>query len=283
MSETIPQAFAAAVRRDPTTPLLTFYDDTSGDRTELSGATLDNWVAKTANMLIDGAGLGEGDTVTVLLPPHWQTAAVLLGAWAAGLAVDLGDARPVPGRSDPDATRVGRPGPGAPRAVDALFAAPDRIEAAAGWRAGERYATGLLPLAMPLRQVPPGYADYVVEVRAFGDRFVPVRPVTGDDQAYPAGAATHEVATTATAPGGATGITKPGSHRDLTRAAAGRARELGLASGDRVLIDARAHPDPVEWLLAPLVAGASMVLCANLDPAALTNRTAAERVTVTLA
>ena len=33
----------------------------------------------------------------------------------------------------------------------------------------------------------------------------------------------------------------------------------------------------------PLVAGASVVLCANLDPAAVAKRTADERVTVTLA
>src|SRR5919112_280672 len=96
---------SAAVRRDPTTPLLTWYDDASGDRTELSGATMDNWVAKTANLLVDGVGLGPGDTVAVLLPPHWQTAAVLLGAWAAGLAADLGDM---------------------PQPVDALFTTPER-------------------------------------------------------------------------------------------------------------------------------------------------------------
>src|ERR1051326_1381794 len=97
---TIPQALASSVRQDPTTPLLTFYDDATGDRTELSGATLDNWVAKTANLLVDGAGLGEGDMVAVLLPPHWQTAAILLGASVAGLAADLG---------------------GNPQPVDALF------------------------------------------------------------------------------------------------------------------------------------------------------------------
>src|ERR1700761_2434650 len=82
---TIPQAFDAAVRRDSATPMLTWYDDASGDRTELSGATLGNWVAKTANMLVDGAGLDPGEGVAVLLPPHWQTAAVLLATWSAGL------------------------------------------------------------------------------------------------------------------------------------------------------------------------------------------------------
>src|SRR3954469_25165700 len=90
---TIPPAFAEAVRRDPTAPLLTWYDDATGDRTELSGATLDNWVAKTANLLVDGVGLGHGGRVAVLLPPHWQTAAILLGVAAAGLTAEL-DGRP---------------------------------------------------------------------------------------------------------------------------------------------------------------------------------------------
>src|SRR3954454_11291772 len=82
---TIPQAFSESVRRDPTTPLLTWYDDATGDRTELSGATLDNWVSKTANLLVDGLGLGSGDTAAVLLPPHWQTAAIVLGVSSADL------------------------------------------------------------------------------------------------------------------------------------------------------------------------------------------------------
>src|SRR4051812_38488226 len=141
MNTTIPEALAAAVRRDPTTPLLTWYDDASGDRTELSGATMDNWVAKTANLLVDGVGLGHGDAVAVLLPPHWQTAALLLGTWAAGLAADLG----------PD-----------PQPVEVLFTSPERADTAAAWTTGDRYATGLLPLAAPLRQVPPGFLDYTV-------------------------------------------------------------------------------------------------------------------------
>jgi uncharacterized protein (TIGR03089 family) len=238
MSETIWHAFTAAVRQDPTTPLITFYDDASGDRAELSGATVDNWVAKTANLLVDGAGLGSGDTVAVLLPPHWQTAAILLGAWAAGLATDLGDA---------------------PQPVDALFTTPDRAGTAASWSAVDRYATGLSPLAAPLREVPPGYADYVVEVRAFGDRFVPVQPVSGADPAI----------------GGQV-------HADVCRTATARAADLGIGPGDRVLIDAGSHPDPADWLLAPLVAGASVVLCANLDIGRLPGRTEAEKVTVTL-
>jgi uncharacterized protein (TIGR03089 family) len=241
MMDSIPQVFAATVRHDPTHPLLTWYDDATGDRTELSGATLDNWVAKTANLLIDDAGLGPGDAVAVLLPPHWQTAAVLLGCWAAGLAVDHG---------------------GDPQPVEALFTTAEAVGAATGWTTGERYATGLLPLAAPLRQVPSGYADYVAEVRTQGDRFAAYQPVTGEDRAV---AGPVEA-----------------SHRTVCAEAAARATELGIAAGDRVLVDARSYPDPLDWLLAPLAAGASVVLCGDLDPARVAARVAAEKVTVTL-
>jgi uncharacterized protein (TIGR03089 family) len=241
MMETIAAAFGAAVRRDPTTPLLTWYDDATGDRTELSGATLDNWVAKTANLLVDGVGTGPGDSVAVLLPPHWQTAAVLLGAWSAGLAADLG----------PD-----------PQPVEVLFTTPGQVEIAAAWSTGDRYATGLLPLAAPLPQVPPGFIDYTVEVRGFGDRFVAATPVDGNDRAL-AGPIEE-------------------SHLSVCRAATERAAALGIKPGDRVLVDARAHPDPADWLLAPLLAGASIVLCGDLDPAKVESRARSEQVTLLL-
>jgi uncharacterized protein (TIGR03089 family) len=241
MNESIPEAFAATLRRDPTRPLLTWYDDATGDRTELSGATLENWVAKTANLLVDGAGLGPGDAVAVLLPPHWQTAAVLLGCWLAGAAVDHG----------PE-----------PQPVEALFTTPGRADESAAWHTGERYACGLLPMAAPLRQVPAGFADYVVEVRGQGDRFTAYQAVAAHDRA----------------------VSGPveASHLAVCRDASGRAAELGIGAGDRVLIDALAYPDPVDWLLAPLLVGASIVLCGSLAAANLPSRTSTENVTVTL-
>jgi uncharacterized protein (TIGR03089 family) len=237
VESTIPRALASAVRLFPTTPLLTYYDDASGDRTELSGATLDNWVSKTANMLLDGVGLASGDTVAVLMPPHWQTAAILLGISSAGLTADLGDA---------------------PGAVDALFTTPDQVTVAAGKATGDRYATGLLPLAMPLRSLPDGYQDYVLEVRNYGDHFGGA-PVGPDDVALGSF-----------------------SHLALMRTATARAAELGITAGDRVLVDARAYPDPIDWLFAPLVAGASTVLSTNLDPAKLPGRVDSEKVSLAL-
>ncbi|GAB1689540.1 TIGR03089 family protein [Krasilnikovia sp. M28-CT-15] len=237
METTIPAAFADAVRRDPTVPLLTFYDDATGDRAELSGATLENWVAKTANLLRDGLGTATGDSAAVLLPPHWQAAAVLLGCWSAGVTV----------AADP------------PRPVEVLFATPERAAESAAWPADEQYATGLLPLAMPLRELPGGFADYVTEVRQHGDHFAPGRPVRPTDAAL--GERDHAAA---------------------CAAAARRATELGIGPGDRVLIDAAAHPDPVDWLLAPLLVGASVVLCSQLDPDRLAARVDTEKVTRTL-
>ncbi|XVV13707.1 TIGR03089 family protein [Actinoplanes sp. CA-131856] len=229
MQPTIPQVLAAAVRNDPASPLLTFYDDASGDRTELSGATLDNWVSKTANLLVDGLGLGSGDTAAVHLPPHWQTAAILLGVWSAGLAAETGDTE----------------------SADVVMTTPGQTSAT---KAADRYATGLLPFAMPLRELPAGFADYVLEVRQHGDYF-PGQPVAPDDKAL-----------------------NGRTHREVLSKAA----ESGIPAGARVLIDATKNPDPVVWLLAPLVAGASIVLCANLDAAKIETRSASEKVTLVL-
>ncbi|GLH95928.1 TIGR03089 family protein [Phytohabitans aurantiacus] len=208
--------------KDPTRPVVTWYDDATGERVELSGATLDNWVAKTANLLVDGLGLGAGDRAAVLLPPHWQTAAVLLGCWAARLTVDTD------------------------RPIDVLFAAADRVHEVGELPAGDRYVLGFAPLGMPMRSVPDGFVDYVADVRGYGDRFAP----------YPS--------------------EWPGD--DPLR----RAVELGITEGDRVLVDAAAHPDPLDWLYAPLAAGASVVLCGNLDPAKVADRETAEQITVQL-
>src|SRR5262249_8331331 len=57
------QLLAQALARDPGRPLLTYYDDATGERAELSATTLANWVAKTANLLQDELALSPGDRV----------------------------------------------------------------------------------------------------------------------------------------------------------------------------------------------------------------------------
>jgi uncharacterized protein (TIGR03089 family) len=225
--ETIPAVFAAAVAADPARPLLTYYDDVTGERTELSGLTLANWVNKTANLLVDGCGLGPGGTAELHLPPHWQTAAVLLGAWSAGVAVVASGA-------------------------DVAFADADHLD---GLSAPDVFGLALSPFALPMRPAPPaGVQDFVLEVRNYGDHYA--GPRIGPDTAAISAAGHAEV---------------------VARAAA-----VGIPPHSRVLVDADAHPDPVEWLLAPLAAGATIVLCRNLDAADVERRRSTERVTSTL-
>ena len=50
-----------------------------------------------------------------------------------------------------------------------------------------------------------------------------------------------------------------------------------------MLVDAAGQEEPLIWLLAPLVAGASVVICANLDRSRLAELTAAEKITRVLA
>src|SRR5690606_27172035 len=91
---------------DPSGPLVTFYDDARGERGELSARTFENWVAKTANFLVDELAAEPGTRAVLVLPPHWQTAVWLMACWNAGVL-----AEPL----DPEAFR----GPGAGDGDDA--------------------------------------------------------------------------------------------------------------------------------------------------------------------
>jgi hypothetical protein len=79
------------LRTDPGGPLLTFYDDATGERTELSAATFANWVAKSANLLADELGVGPGNRVALRLPAHWQTVVALHAIWRVGALAGTGE------------------------------------------------------------------------------------------------------------------------------------------------------------------------------------------------
>lgn len=75
---------AAAAHADPARPLVTSYDETRDERTELSVATVVNWVAKIGNALADEWGLDTGDEVAIDLPAHWAGPVSALAVWNAG-------------------------------------------------------------------------------------------------------------------------------------------------------------------------------------------------------
>lgn len=138
-----------AAASDFARPMLTYYNESTGERTELSGATLGNWAAKIGNYLRDELGLTPGDRVRVDLPEHWQTAAVLLGAWWAGVAVDVSD--------DGGDQR-------------AAFVSRDRIDV---HDEDEVIVVPLDPFAMGVRDLPVGISDFGEAIRAHGDHFSP--------------------------------------------------------------------------------------------------------------
>lgn len=229
-----------AARPDAARPFLTFYDDATGERIELSFTTLDNWVAKTANMIIEDLGARPGDRLALLLPTHWQSVIWYLACWTAGVV------------AAPDAD---------PADADHVITDPDGVERAAACH-GERVLVPMRPFGRPATDLPAGMLDYAAEVPAYGDQFAPYSPVTDDLAALErsggsaTGAEVVEAARTAAAGWGLTA-----KDRVLVTA------DLGTADG------------LLAGLLAPLAVGASVVLCRNADEAVLPRRIQTERVT----
>lgn len=86
---TLYDALAATARDRGHDPAVVFRDAHTGERTELSWVTLENWVAKTANLLVDAFEVGLGAEVRVDVPLHWLVPVACLGAWATGAAVRI--------------------------------------------------------------------------------------------------------------------------------------------------------------------------------------------------
>ncbi|MET8473400.1 TIGR03089 family protein [Streptomyces sp. NPDC006422] len=246
VSRTPAELLQAALRDDPGRPLVTFYDDATGERVELSVATLANWVAKTGNLLQGELSAEPGDRVALLLPAHWQTAVWLLACSSVGVVADVG---------------------GDPAAADLVVSGPDTLDAARAC-SGERIALALRPLGGRFPQPPEGFHDYAVEVPGQGDQFAPFSPVDPDEPALVVAGAEWtgaEVVAKAAADAPDLGLTGPGS-----RLLSGLPYDTwqGLAAG----------------LYAPLATGGSVVLCRNLDRLdedALAKRVESERVTTT--
>ncbi|MER7943875.1 TIGR03089 family protein [Streptomyces sp. NPDC094458] len=235
----------SALAADPARPLVTFYDDATGERVELSVTTFANWVAKTANLLQGDLAAEPGDRLALLLPAHWQSAVWLLACSSVGVVAEV---------------------QGDPASADLVVSGPDTLDRARACR-GERVALALRPLGGRFPQAPEGFADYAVEVPGQGDRFAPYAPV---DPAAPALSVDGAVLTgdqlVARAREDAAELGLGPGSRLLT----GRTYDTweGLSAG----------------LLAPLAAGGSVVLCRHLDrldASELAKRVESERITAT--
>jgi uncharacterized protein (TIGR03089 family) len=224
-------------------PRITYYDDASGERTELSTVTLANWAAKTANLLREEFGAGPGSRVAVLLPAHWQTAAALLGAWWIGAEV-------VPG-ADAVANTAGP--------ADIALCTRDRLDTADAMAPGGEVAVlSLDPFGKAAEDLPIGVTDYATAVRVHGDQAV---PESNPGPALPGHSAEAVLA--------------------AVRVSAADQR-LGPADRVMSSRPWNTADEITHNLLAVWAAGASLVQLANPDPAALERRRATEKVTRTL-
>ena len=143
-------ALLERTRRDPASPLLTYRDLATGERMEMSGASLANAIAKTAGMLRDELDADRGAVVGVHLPFHWQRV-VWLGACAATGTVFAPEA--------------------APEECDVLVV--DRARLDLTGTAREDVLVSLAPFGLPERaDVPPGVTDAAVAMRGHPDVFV---------------------------------------------------------------------------------------------------------------
>jgi len=143
-------------------PLITYYDQTRGERVELSGISFANWVDKTAGLLTDEILLEPGDRVRLRLaashPAHWITLVWVAAVWRARGVVTL----------DPDDEVV------------AEVVGPDDPQPGPA----ETIACSLHPFGLGFgAPLPAGVLDYGVEVRTFPDSFTGRHPAP-DDRAW---------------------------------------------------------------------------------------------------
>lgn len=131
---------------DPSRPLITFDDRSTGERVELSGTTTANWVAKTANLLVDDLDAEPGTRVRIGLPPHWLRYVWLVSCWTVGATVAA------------ESADIGLSGP------DLRADEPEKV------------AASLRPLGARFAEPPAGFLDIGAEVPGHGDVFVATDP-----------------------------------------------------------------------------------------------------------
>ncbi|MHA7134546.1 TIGR03089 family protein [Oerskovia turbata] len=215
--------------RDPGRPRLTWYGD-DGERVELSGAVLHNWVNKTVNLLVEEFDAAPGTRVLLDLPPHWRAVVWALATWRAGATLVLPPAME-------GSTIVGQAD--APGTADANVVVTSRPTS---WAGADAHLVAVPLPALARRfdgDLPAGAIDAGSAVMTYGDQIGWVEEV--------------DPAADALAPGGV-------SHADLLPRASRLAPET-LVPGARVLVRGDGPQDLVLGdVLAALAVDGSVVL-----------------------
>lgn len=240
---TFSAALSELQRTDASRPLVTFYDDATGERVELSVATYSNWVSKTAGLVQDELDVEPGSLVLVDLPTHWLGAVWLGAAWSLGLCVT------------PDPSRA--------TAAGLVVCGPDGVEEYAAAAAGRPVvALSLRPLGGRfVDPLPEGITDYGAVVLAQPDVLTAYRPPAAEDPAW-------------------SGAGQTLSQQQMLERSAD---DPVVEPGGRLLTDVNpCSDDGWRTLLAPLVRQAGVVWVANPDADRWQQRAEEERTTARL-
>jgi uncharacterized protein (TIGR03089 family) len=244
---------ARQVARHGDRPLITWYGAGPGERVELSWKTFENWVAKTANLLVEELGVAPGDRVAILLPAHWQAPVVLAACWLAGAAAVPAGAVPTQPRcrvafvhEDLLAAALQHLPAGAPRPTLVAITA-DLLGRGAGDLGG----------ALPFARAVPGMPDHF-DGEGRHRRAEALLPPGPDGRGW--------------------------SQGELLAGAARLGERIGLSSADRLYsgLGLETAAGVNAGLALPLAAGAGVVLEAAFRPDRLWRRLAEERVALAL-
>jgi len=161
---------AEILRSDPARPRVTFYEDTPGpthgERIELSGKVVNNWISKAGNALQDEYDLGLGSVVRLALPPHWRALYWAFAVWSVGGTVDC--------------TRDGAP--------DLLICDDPDLAATLDQPPTDVVLVTLAALArVHPGPVPAGVMDEARELATYGDQFSALADPAPDDVALISG------------------------------------------------------------------------------------------------
>lgn len=138
-------------------PFVTYYNVDSGERVELSGTTMRNWIAKASSLLVDDLDAEPGTRLWLGLPTHWLRSVWILAAWTVGTPlVDV--------------------------AGDIAVTGPD-LDLGASPGARHRLASALLPFGVRFQDPPRDFLDLGEVLPGQPDIFVPFNPPTDADLA----------------------------------------------------------------------------------------------------
>lgn len=143
---------------NPTSPRLTWYGP-DGERVEFSGRVLENWVAKTANYLVDELDAEPGTVIALDVPLHWRSLVWLLATWAVGAT----------------AATAGAASSGLAAGADIIATTdPAAVHATLSGAKGDPLVVAVALPALQMRwmgELPPRTLDYSGDVRSHADVF----------------------------------------------------------------------------------------------------------------